>query len=119
MERLIGLGQLIKERGMGDEVQTMSPICFIVVLISCAAAYKQTFIATGTLQCRGKPAAGQQVQMKITDRLMKGKVASTVSAGNKGQFKIKGSEDSKERKSAYLWIEHQCDPKNRAIKEGI
>ncbi|KHJ95019.1 Transthyretin-like family protein [Oesophagostomum dentatum] len=73
-----------------------------------------SILFAGTLQCQGKPAADQKVQMMIKDKLMKAKVASTVSTDKTGQFKIQGNGDSERKKSAYLWIEHKCDPKERA-----
>ncbi|KJH47306.1 hypothetical protein DICVIV_06607 [Dictyocaulus viviparus] len=45
--------------------------------------------------------------------VLKGKVTASTSADNKGAFKINGSQKARAGQTAYLWVEHNCDSKNR------
>ncbi|EYC13928.1 hypothetical protein Y032_0042g606 [Ancylostoma ceylanicum] len=85
----------------------------LIAITSLTVARQQTFTATGTLQCNNKPAAGQTVQLKFTDPLLKGKVDATVKTAADGSFKISGTKRARASQKAYLWIEHNCDAKQR------
>ncbi|EYC13929.1 hypothetical protein Y032_0042g606 [Ancylostoma ceylanicum] len=87
----------------------------LIAITSLTVARQQTFTATGTLQCNNKPAAGQTVQLKFTDPLLKGKVDATVKTAADGSFKISGTKRARASQKAYLWIEHNCDAKQRII----
>ncbi|KAL6734481.1 hypothetical protein Aduo_005020 [Ancylostoma duodenale] len=85
----------------------------LIAVSALAVARQQTFTATGTLQCNNKPAAGQTVELKFTDPLLKGKVDASVKTGKDGSFKISGSKRARASQKAYLWIAHKCDSKKR------
>ncbi|KAK6735315.1 hypothetical protein RB195_018485 [Necator americanus] len=84
-----------------------------IALTASSFARKQTFTVTGNLECNGKPAAHQQIELKFTDPLMKGEVAANVKTASDGSFKISGSKKARASQKAYVWIEHKCDPKRR------
>ncbi|ETN69435.1 Transthyretin-like family protein, partial [Necator americanus] len=90
-----------------------------IALTASSFARKQTFTVTGNLECNGKPAADQQIELKFTDPLMKGEVAANVKTASDGSFKISGSKKARASQKAYVWIEHKCDPKRRDMMLGI
>ncbi|KJH40562.1 Transthyretin-like family protein [Dictyocaulus viviparus] len=83
------------------------------ILVATVIPKQQAYTVTGVLQCNGNPATNQLIEMKFTDPLLKGKVTASTSADNKGAFKINGSQKARAGQTAYLWVEHNCDSKNR------
>ncbi|CAJ0606806.1 unnamed protein product [Cylicocyclus nassatus] len=87
--------------------------CIFAALFVLVIARRQSFTAAGTLQCKGKPAANQEVVLKFTDPLLKAETVAKVKTGANGSFKIAGEKNDKITHRAYVWVEHKCDPKNR------
>ncbi|WKX96828.1 hypothetical protein Q1695_012906 [Nippostrongylus brasiliensis] len=82
---------------------------FVGVILAKMATYE----IEGTLLCDDKPGANYVVELKFTDLLLASESAAKIASSNNGSFSIRGESKIEPGKRAFIWVEHNCDPKKR------